>query len=83
MMGMFGMAVAALVAAGAFSTTAAQDVSTARMDVTPPAFDEAESEAARIPKIPKGTEIRVTLDENIPVRRDRLGDTFEGHIART
>lgn len=37
---------------------------------------------ARVPEIPPGTAIPVTLDEDIPVSRDNLGDTFEGHITR-
>ena len=34
------------------------------------------------PTIPSGTDIPVTLDENIPVTRDHIGDTFQGHITR-
>ena len=36
----------------------------------------------RDPMIPSGTDIPVTLDEDIPIERDRMGDTFEGHISR-
>src|SRR5512134_431533 len=36
----------------------------------------------RAPEIPRGTDIPVTLDEDIPVTRDKIGDTFEGHITR-
>jgi hypothetical protein len=34
------------------------------------------------PAIPSGTDIPVTLDENIPVTRDHIGDTFQGHVTR-
>ena len=78
----FPTAFAALLAAGAFSTASAQEARSARMDVTPPAFDEADTYTPSVPTIPKGTEIPVTLDEDIPVQRDRIGDSFEGHIAR-
>ncbi len=32
--------------------------------------------------IPKGTDIPVTLDEDIPIESDRVGDTFEARVAR-
>ena len=32
--------------------------------------------------IPAGTAIPVTLDEEIPIKRDRLGDSFEAHVKR-
>lgn len=32
--------------------------------------------------IPSGTDIPVTLDEDIPIERDRVGDTFEAHVTR-
>ena len=32
--------------------------------------------------IPKGTDIPVTLDEDIPVESSRVGDTFEAHVTR-
>ncbi len=32
--------------------------------------------------IPEGTNIPVTVDESIPIDRDRFGDTFEAHVTR-
>ena len=32
--------------------------------------------------IPRGTDIPVTLDENIPIEQDKIGDTFEAHVTR-
>ena len=32
--------------------------------------------------IPKGTDIPVTLDENVPIESDRIGDTFEARVTR-
>lgn len=32
--------------------------------------------------IPRGTEIPVTLDEDVPIEADRVGDTFEAHVTR-
>ncbi|MGH7581282.1 MAG: hypothetical protein ACREM9_13965 [Gemmatimonadales bacterium] len=32
--------------------------------------------------IPKGTDIPVTLDEDVPIESDRIGDTFEARVTR-
>ena len=32
--------------------------------------------------IPRGTEIPITLDEEVPIERERMGDTFEAHVTR-
>lgn len=32
--------------------------------------------------IPKGTDIPVTLDEDVPIEADRVGDSFEAHVTR-
>jgi len=32
--------------------------------------------------IPEGTAIPVTLDEDIPIESDRVGDSFEAHVTR-
>jgi hypothetical protein len=32
--------------------------------------------------IPKGTDIPVTLDEDVPIERARVGDSFEAHVTR-
>ncbi len=32
--------------------------------------------------IPKGTDIPVTLDEDVPIESDRVGDTFQAHVTR-
>jgi hypothetical protein len=73
-----GAALAALAASAAVSIAAAQSQE-ARVDVA-----QADREAAYrpAPTIPSGTDIPVTLDENVPVTHDHLGDTFQGHITR-
>jgi hypothetical protein len=38
--------------------------------------------ASTVLTIPKGTDIPVTLDEDIPIERDRVGDTFEARVTR-
>ena len=32
--------------------------------------------------IPSGTDIPVTLDEDVPIETDRVGDAFEAHVTR-
>lgn len=32
--------------------------------------------------IPRGTDIPVTLDEDVPISQERVGDKFEGHVTR-
>jgi hypothetical protein len=34
------------------------------------------------PPIPRGTDIPVTVDEDIPIAKDRFGETFEAHVTR-
>ena len=38
--------------------------------------------ASTILTIPKGTDIPVTLDEDVPIERDRVGDSFEARVTR-
>jgi hypothetical protein len=38
--------------------------------------------AGTVLSIPKGTDIPVTLDEDIPIESDRIGDTFEARVTR-
>jgi hypothetical protein len=73
-----GVALAALAASGAFSITSAQSQDS-RVDVAQRGPEASEQMA---PRVPSGTDIPVTLDENIPVTRDHIGDTFQGHITR-
>ena len=73
-----GMALASLAASAAVSIAAAQSKET-RVDV---AQRDREADYRPAPTIPSGTDIPVTLDENIPVTRDHIGDTFQGHITR-
>jgi hypothetical protein len=73
-----GLALASLVASAAVSIAAAQSQE-ARVDV---AQRDREADYRPAPTIPSGTDIPVTLDENIPVTRDHIGDTFQGHITR-
>jgi hypothetical protein len=37
---------------------------------------------ATVLTIPRGTDIPVTLDEDVPIEQDRVGDTFEAHVTR-
>ena len=32
--------------------------------------------------IPRGTDIPVTLDEDVPIEQERVGDAFEAHVTR-
>ncbi len=32
--------------------------------------------------IPRGTDIPVTVDQKIPIKREKFGETFDGHVAR-
>ena len=32
--------------------------------------------------IPRGTDIPVTLDQDIPIKREKFGESFEAHVAR-
>jgi hypothetical protein len=43
---------------------------------------DGEEYRQRDPRIPRGTDIPVTLDEDVAVTRDNIGDRFEGHITR-
>jgi hypothetical protein len=74
-----GAALAALVASAAVSTAATAQSQDSRVDV---AQRDVEADYRMAPAIPSGTDIPVTLDENIPVTRDHVGDTFQGHITR-
>lgn len=73
-----GTALAALASSGALAMAAAQSQET-RVAVAEQTVDET---YRMVPTVPSGTDIPVTLDENIPVTRDHLGDTFRGHITR-
>lgn len=75
-----GAALAALVAAGGYTTALAQEQDRG-VSVAERVFDNDERES-RFVSIPRGTDIPVTLDENIPIERDKMGDSFEGHITR-
>ena len=37
---------------------------------------------AAVLAIPEGTDIPVTLDEDVPIEQDRIGDSFEAHVTR-
>ena len=73
-----GVALAALAASGAISIAAAQSQD-AQLSVAERDYAATDRLA---PTVPSGTDIPVTLDENIPVTRDHIGDTFGGHITR-
>ena len=73
-----GAALTALAASAVVSMAAAQSQDS-RVDV---AQRDGEADYRMAPAIPSGTDIPVTLDENIPVTRDRMGDTFQGHMTR-
>jgi hypothetical protein len=38
--------------------------------------------AGTVLTIPPGTPIPITLDEDVPITRDRIGDSFEAHVTR-
>ena len=38
--------------------------------------------AATVLTIPSGTDIPVTLDEDVPIEQDRIGDKFDAHVTR-
>ncbi|HEY7637315.1 MAG TPA: hypothetical protein VH763_17315 [Gemmatimonadales bacterium] len=42
----------------------------------------ASETAGRVAPIPSGTSIPVTLDQDVPVDRDRFGDSFKAHVTR-
>jgi hypothetical protein len=69
----------ALVALAASVSIAAAQSQDSRVDVAQRDIEPADRMA---PTVPSGTDIPVTLDENIPVTRDHIGDTFQGHITR-
>jgi hypothetical protein len=75
---MIAAGLAALATSAVVSIAAAQRQES-RVDV---AQGYADAEYRMAPSIPSGTDIPVTLDENIPVTRDHIGDTFQGHITR-
>jgi hypothetical protein len=73
-----GAVLAALAASATLSITTAlsQD---GQMDLAQRGLAATEPMATTIPS---GTDIPVTLDEDIPVTRDHMGDTFQGHLTR-
>ena len=73
------IAVLAALAASATVSIAAAQSQDGRVEV---AQRDIEASYRPAPSIPSGTDIPVTLDENIPVTRDHIGDTFPGHITR-
>ena len=44
--------------------------------------DYRKRDDAQVRRIPAGTNIPVTLNEEIPIERDRFGDTFDAKVAR-
>jgi hypothetical protein len=81
-----GAAMAALAASGAFAIATAQSrdvrVDMAQRDIEASELRDAGPTEWMVPTIPSGTDIPVTLDEDIPITRDRVGDTFRGHVTR-
>ena len=83
-----GAALAALLASGAISGAAAQNPidrpnSQRQVFKSGHAADQDDARGRYVaPRVPRGTDIPVTLDEDIPVTRENIGDTFEGHITR-
>ncbi len=79
---MQSIVLAALVGSGALAGTRAeaQERGSERYSVADnlPRDRDQESRA----RIPRGTDIAVTLDEEIPIDRDRFGDTFAAHVDR-
>jgi hypothetical protein len=94
---MIGAALAALAMSGAVSGVAAQGSEDRPDAQRRQIFKEAaepkaearearsradENDRYRAPRIPRGTDIPVTLDEDVAITRDNIGDRFEGHITR-
>jgi hypothetical protein len=42
----------------------------------------ADRAAAHAPTIPSGTSVPVTLDQNVSVKSDNVGNTFDAHVTR-
>jgi hypothetical protein len=70
-----GLFVGALVSVGAASSGA--QVSSRELGVAP-----TRPRPARVPVVPAGTPIPITLDENIPLKRQQFGKTFRAHVTR-
>jgi hypothetical protein len=73
-----GAALAALAASATLSIATAQSQA-GRVEVAQRDFEATEPMATTVPS---GTDIPVTLDEDIPVTRAHMGDTFQGHLTR-
>ncbi|MBA3259221.1 MAG: hypothetical protein H0T68_07145 [Gemmatimonadales bacterium] len=79
---MKSMALAAAVGSAALAgvPAAAQERARERYSVADNVLRERDAES-RV-RIPSGTNIAVTLDEDIPIDRDRIGDSFDAHVNR-
>lgn len=84
-----GAALAAMLVSGAGSVAPAQnpiDQTDAQRQVFRDRDRDRDRDEDRdryeAPRVPRGTDIPVTLDEDVPVSRDHIGDRFEGHITR-
>lgn len=74
---MTSLSLAALIGAGAVATPAvAQERATEPYQVADRDFQE------RHTGLPAGTAIAVTLSEEVPLERDRIGDTFDAVVTR-
>jgi hypothetical protein len=92
-----GAALAALVISGGLSAAVAQSPSDSPDAQRRQVFKDADGGTAQArnrpaedrveygrsaPRIPRGTDIPVTLDEDIAITRENIGDRFEGHVTR-
>jgi len=79
MMRTIGAVLAAMAASATLSIATAQSQDDGRVDMAQRDLAVTELMATTVPS---GTDIPVTLDEDIPVTGDHIGDTFQGHITR-
>lgn len=80
---MMGLSLAALIGAGVLTTPAAAQEQDERWKLASGEFkDEDGRERARRSRLPTGTTIAVTLSEEVPLERERIGDTFDAVVTR-
>jgi hypothetical protein len=78
------MALSLLALLGGTMPVAAQDRSNDKVAAGGEVGDKnyRKRDDSRVVRIPPGTNIPVTLNEEVPIERDRFGDTFDAKVAR-
>ena len=84
-----GAALAALMVSGGSSLAAAQNPGDHQDAQRREVFGDRNGNPVEVrdrrggaPRIPRGTDIPVTLDEDIAITTENIGDRFEGHVTR-